>query len=44
MTAPLPNLLNALNLVALEKISFSDTQNSKAVSYEIDSRCEALSA
>ena len=32
MTAPLQNLLNALKVVALEKVSFSDPQNSKAVS------------
>ena len=31
MTAPLKNLLNAVKVVALEKVSFSDTQNSKAV-------------
>ena len=31
MTAPSQSLLNAEKVVALEKVSFSDTQNSKAV-------------
>ena len=31
MTEPLQNLLNAVKVVTLEKLSFSDTQNSKAV-------------
>ena len=31
MTAPLQNLLNALKLVALEKVAFRDTEISKAV-------------
>ena len=31
MTAPLKYLLITLKVVALEKVSFSDTQNSKAV-------------
>ena len=44
MTAPLQNLLNALKVVALEKVSFSDTQNSQAVSSHVDNRWEALSA
>ena len=30
MTAPSESLLNAVKVVALEKVSFSDTQNSKA--------------
>ena len=36
-------LLITVKVVALEKISFSDTQNPKAVSYHIDNRWEALS-
>ena len=31
MTAPLKNLLMTVKTVALEKVSFSDTQNSQAV-------------
>ena len=31
MTAPLKNLLMTVKIVALEKVSFSDTQNSQAV-------------
>ena len=31
MTAPLQNLLITVKIVALEKVSFSDTQNSKAL-------------
>ena len=31
MTAPLPNLLVTVKVVALEKVSFSDTQNPKTV-------------
>ena len=38
MTAPLQNLLNALKVVALEKLSLSDTQNSQAVSSHVDNR------
>ena len=30
MTAPLQNLLNAVKVVALERVSFSDTQIPKA--------------
>ena len=33
-----------VNVVALEKVSFSDKQNPKAVCYHIDSQWEALSA
>ena len=32
MTEPSKSLLNAVKVVALEKVSFSDTQNSKAFS------------
>ena len=31
MTTPLPNLRNAVKVVALEKVSFTDTQNSEPV-------------
>ena len=44
MTAPLQNLLINVKGVALEKVSFSDTQNLKTVCEHIDSRWEALSA
>ena len=44
MTAALQYLLITVMVVVLEKLSFSDTQNSKAVCYLIDSRGEALSA
>ena len=44
MTAPSQSLLNSVKVVPLEKVSFSDTQNSKAVCQHIDSRWEALSA
>ena len=44
MTGPLENFLNALKVVALEKVSFSDRQNSKTGCWDIDSRWEALSA
>ena len=33
-----------VNVVALEKVSFSDKQNPKTVCYHIDSQWEALSA
>ena len=38
MTAPLQNLLITVKGVALEKVSFSDTQNPKTVCEHIDSR------
>ena len=38
MTAPLQYLLITVNVVALEKVSFSHTQNSKAVCLHIESR------
>ena len=44
MTAPLQYLLITVKVVALEKVSFSDTQNPKTVSKDIDSRWQALSA
>ena len=44
MAPDLQYLLITVKLVALEKVSFSDTQNYKAVSHHIDSRREALSA
>ena len=44
MGAPLQYQLITVKVVALEKVSFSDTQNPKAVCYHIDSRWEALSA
>ena len=44
MAAPLKYLLITLKVVALDKVSFSDTQNPKPVCYHIHSRWEALSA
>ena len=44
MAPHLQYLLITVKLVALKKVSFSDTQNYKAVSHHIDSRREALSA
>ena len=44
MAGPLQYLLITVKVVALEKVSFSDTQNPKAVCLHIDSRCEDLSA
>ena len=41
---PLQYLLITVKVVSLEKVSFSDTQNPKAVSSHIESRWEALSA
>ena len=38
MTAPLQYLLITVKVVALEKVSFSDTQNPKGVFSNIDSR------
>ena len=38
------SLLNAGKVLPLEKVSFSDTQNSKAFGSQIDSRWEGLSA
>ena len=37
-------LLITVNVVALEKVSFSDKENPKAVCYHIHSQWEALSA
>ena len=37
MTAPLQYLLITLKVVALEKVSFSDTQNPETVCSHIDS-------
>ena len=44
MAAPLQYLLITVNVVALEKVSFSDTKNLKTVCQNIDSRWQALSA
>ena len=44
MTEILQKLLITLKVIALEKVSFSDTQNPKTVSSHIHSRWEALSA
>ena len=44
MAAPLQYLLNTLKVGALEKVSFSTTQNPKTVCYYIDYRWQALSA
>ena len=38
ITAPLQYLLVTVTLVALEKVSFSDTQNPKAVCEHIESQ------
>ena len=43
MAEPLQYLLITVKVVALEKVSFSDTQNHKAVCLHIDSWWEALS-
>ena len=44
ISAPSQDLLITAKVVALEKVSFSDTQNPKSVSSDIDSRWQALSA
>ena len=44
MAAPLQYLLITAQVVAMEKVSFSDTENPKAVCSHIDSRWEALSS
>ena len=44
MAAPLQYLLITVKVVALEKVSFSDTENPQAVCYQIESRLEGLSA
>ena len=44
MAAPLQYLLITVKVIALEKVSFSDTQNPKFLSSHIHSRREALSA
>ena len=44
IAAPSQYLLITVKLIALEKVSFSDTQNPKAICKHIDSRWEALSA
>ena len=44
MTAPSQSLLNAVRIVPLEKVSFSDTQNPRAVCLHTDSQWQALSA
>ena len=43
MTAPFRYLLITVKVVALEKVSFTETQNAKTVSYHIDSQWQALS-
>ena len=44
MAATLQYLLITVKVVAFEKVSFSDTQNLKAVCYHNDSRWEQLSS
>ena len=44
IAVPLHNLLITVKIVALGKVSFSDTQNPKAVCYQIDSQWQTLSA
>ena len=44
MAAPLKYLIITLKVVALNKVSLSETQNAKAVCLHIDSRWEAFSA
>ena len=44
MTAPLQHLLITVKVVALGKVSLSDTQNPKTVCFHIDSQWEGLSA
>ena len=44
MAATLQYLLNTLKVGALEKVSFSNTENPKTVCYYIDYRWQALSA
>ena len=44
IAGPLHYLLITVKVIAFENVSFSDTQNPKAVPQHIDSRCEALSA
>ena len=44
MAAPLQYLLITVKEIALEKVSFSDTQNAKSVSSHIDSRWQELTA
>ena len=44
IAARLHYLLITVKLIALGKVSFSDTQNPKALSQHIDSRWEVLSA
>ena len=44
LTGPLQYLSITVKVVTMEKVSFSDTQDPKAVFSHIDSRWEALSA
>ena len=44
MAAHLHYLLITVKIIALEKFSFSDTQNPKSLCYDTDSQWEALSA
>ena len=44
MTPPLQNSSIIVKVVALEKVSFSDTQNPKAVCQHIDTQWQPLSA
>ena len=44
MAPPLQYLLITVKVVALEKVSFSDTQNPKAVCWHIGSQWQTLSA
>ena len=44
MAEPLEYLLITVNVLALEKVSFSDQQNPTAVFWHIDSQWQTLSA
>ena len=44
MAASLQYLLITVKVVALEKVSFSDTQNPKTLCYHSESRLEVFSA
>ena len=43
MIAPLQYLLITVKVVTLEKVSFSNTENTKVICEQIDSQWEALS-
>ena len=44
IATPSQSSLKAVKVLALEKVSFSDTQNSKAFGYHIDSQWQGVSA